>query len=119
MERILIVDDEAAALKILREFFEGEDYLVSTAGNGEEALEIMAEERPDILLLDLRMPRMGGREVIKKARDFNRDLFILVLTAIQDEKAIDEAKALGADGVVSKPINLVEVLDRIRLRQSR
>ncbi len=118
MERILILDDEAAACKVLKEFFEGESYTVFTSQNGENALKIVEKEKPGILLVDIRMPGMSGKEVVKKAREFDTDSLIIVLTAILDAGLKKELKSLGASEVLNKPINLMEVLKLVKQKLS-
>lgn len=105
--RILIVDDNAANLKLARVLLATEGYLVSTALNASEALEAIAAARPDLILMDLQLPGVDGLELTRqlKKRPDTRDIVIIALTAYA--MIGDEARAIGAgcDGYVTKPID--------------
>jgi DNA-binding response OmpR family regulator len=106
MARILIVDDEPDAVELLREFLTGKGYEVSTASDGEEALRKVKAERPHLILLDVRMPRMDGLEVLRQLRQFDQEVGVIVVTAVNEEETGRQALALGAFDYIVKPLNL-------------
>jgi two-component system alkaline phosphatase synthesis response regulator PhoP len=113
-EKILIVDDEEQIRELLREFLSGAGYEVALAANGEEALEVAQRERPDLILLDIRMPELDGVEtcVRLKTNDKTRSIPIIIATAFGDTLA--EALDAGADDFVNKPFQLEEIGLRIK-----
>lgn len=116
MARILITDDSAEIRHLVSAIFAEEGHKVSVAGGGAAALQAMEEELPDVLVLDLMMPRMDGYEVLEKIREAGAidDLKILVLTAKSQESDWVRGYKLGADFYVTKPFlpdELVEAVD--------
>jgi two-component system KDP operon response regulator KdpE len=116
---VLAVDDEPGILRLLKLELEDQGFHVATAGTGEEALGIAEEQRPDIILLDVMMPEMGGLEVMRRLRE-SSDAPIILVTA-RDTDA-DKVRGLekGADDYVAKPFSAEELGARIRavLRRS-
>jgi two-component system response regulator (stage 0 sporulation protein F) len=109
--RILIVDDEAPVLEVLSEYFATQGYAVDTASNGAEALAAAERLRPDLVLLDVRMPGMDGVEVLRKLRDLDRQLAVIMVTANEDVALARETLKIGAFDYVSKPFDF-RYLDR-------
>jgi two-component system KDP operon response regulator KdpE len=113
--RILVVDDEPDVVEALRIGFalQWRDIEVLGAGDGETALRLVEEERPDIVLLDVGLPDMDGYEVLRQVRAFS-DVAVVMLTARDD--AMDKVKGLelGADDYVTKPFNHLELSARVR-----
>lgn len=110
---ILVVDDEAPVLRTLKRNLSGYGYEVLTATDGVEALASVEENRPDLMLLDLNMPRLSGLEVCRRLRKWNQ-MPIIVLSARGDEQQKVEALDLGADDYLTKPFGMSELLARIR-----
>ena len=106
MARILIVDDEQGLIDFLAEEFKERGLDVDTALNGLEAVESVMAKSPDIVLLDVRMPGMDGIEALKKIKDINPALKVVMMTALQDEKIMEQARALGAIDYIKKPVSL-------------
>ncbi len=104
--KILIVDDNDLNLELATQLLE-DDYEVQTATNGQEALDVAAEFRPDLVLMDLSMPVMDGWEATTRLRGnpVHKDLKILALTAHAVQSEIERALACGCDGYVTKPID--------------
>lgn len=100
---VLLVDDEAHIRKfiglVLRQFSIPR---LLEASNGEEALEIYARERPDLVLLDVNMPKMGGLETLKQLRILNPDCVVVMLTSLATRQTIEEAAELGATNYIRK-----------------
>jgi two-component system, OmpR family, KDP operon response regulator KdpE len=113
--RILIVDDEKAIVRALQRSLVAQGYNVFTAPNGEKALEAIELHRPDLLLLDLGLPDMGGLEVCQRVRLQSLQLPIIVISVKEAERDKIAALDLGADDYVAKPFSLDEVLARIRV----
>ena len=114
VEKVLVVDDEAPIRGALREFLGGVGYEVVEASNGEEALVLAERERPDLILLDIRMPELDGVAACTrlKASDKTHSIPIIVATAYGD--ALAEALEAGADDFVNKPFQLEEIELRVR-----
>lgn len=114
MSKILIVDDEPDMVLGLRDNFELEGYEVVTARDGEEGLKKALREKPDLVLLDLMMPKMSGLDVCRELRRNNFQAPVLMLTARGQE--IDKVLGLevGADDYITKPFGLSELLARVR-----
>ena len=106
-ESILIIDDNAANLKLARVLLKGEGYDVRTAIDAENALEILGEFRPRLILTDLQMPGMDGFELTRrlKADPALRGVVVLALTAYAMKGDEEKARAAGCDGYVAKPID--------------
>lgn len=111
MARILVVDDEPDAVELLQEFLTSKGYEVLTASNGEEALRKVKEERPHLILLDVRMPGMSGLDVLRQVRQFDREIGVIMVTAVNEEETGRESLRLGAFDYIVKPLNL-EYLER-------
>jgi len=112
-KRILVVDDEEQVQRALRRNLAARDYDVAVASDGEEALDLAAEQEPDVVLLDLLMPRMDGLEFIRRFREWSRAP-IIILSAVGEEHSKVDALDLGADDYVTKPFGIEELLARIR-----
>jgi DNA-binding response OmpR family regulator len=112
--RILIIEDEPALLRGLKDNFETEGYEVRTAQNGERGLEALLHDPPDLLLLDLMLPKVNGYEICRAARARQLDLPIIMLTAKGQEDDIVRGLELGADDYVTKPFSIRELLARVK-----
>ena len=115
---ILVVDDEREIVRALRRVLNAHGYTVLSASSGEAALEIVAQHRPDLVLLDLLLPGMSGLEVCRRVRATS-NVPIIVLSVKDTERDKVEALDLGADDYVAKPFGLEEVLARVRVALRR
>jgi two-component system phosphate regulon response regulator PhoB len=121
--QVLLVEDEPAQREVLAYNLEAEGYGVRRAENGEEAMLLVAEAKPDLIILDWMMPLMSGLEVCRqiKTREETRDIPVIMLSARSEE--VDAVRGLetGADDYVIKPYALKELMARVRtqLRRSR
>lgn len=111
MLRLLVVDDEVDICDFVKNFFKERNFEVLVAYNGQEALEVLKSKKPEIILLDLRMPIMGGMETLKEIRKRSEDAKVIVITAVEDTKVAEEAKQHGAVDYITKPL-LLEQLER-------
>src|SRR5258705_2315250 len=109
---ILIIEDDPALLRGLKDNFESQGYRVSTAHDGQKGLDALLKEPPNLLLLDLMLPKVNGYEVCRIARAHQLDLPIIMLTAKGQEEDIIRGLELGADDYVTKPFSIRELLAR-------
>ncbi len=110
---ILVVDDKASVRKLVQEYLVEQGYRVVTADNGQNALHIARNEKPDLILLDIMMPEMDGFEFVRIFRK-EKDTPIILLTAKLEETDKVLGLELGADDYVTKPFGMRELLARIR-----
>lgn len=111
--RILVVDDEDALRTVLSSELEGEGYKVDTAGDGDEAIAIVQKKPFNLVLLDIKMPKVDGFEVLKFIKGKYPHVKVIMLTGFADLKNAIESKKLGAEDFVSKPYDLVDLLTTI------
>jgi DNA-binding response OmpR family regulator len=114
MSRILVVEDEPAILRGLADNLRFESYEVLTASDGQSGYAALKEHKPDLMILDLMLPKMSGYDVCRKARAEGIVTPILMLTARGEEADRVRGLDLGADDYVSKPFSLPELLARVR-----
>jgi two-component system alkaline phosphatase synthesis response regulator PhoP len=113
--RILIAEDTPQAAELLEAFLADTDYELRIAADGEQTLQQVASWQPDLILLDIMMPRISGFEVCKRLRasPATRDIAILMITALDQHSDIERAVEAGTDDFLSKPITKSELLRRI------
>ncbi len=105
MPRVLVVDDEPDAVELLQEFLTAKGYEVLAASNGEDALRKVKEDRPHMILLDVRMPKMNGLEVLKQVRQIDHEVGVIMVTAVNEEETGRQALKLGAFDYITKPLD--------------
>jgi DNA-binding response OmpR family regulator len=105
MFNILAVDDDHMICDVISDFLKGRGYGVRTAQTGEEALEMISKEKPDLVLLDMVMPGMGGEATLKGIKDIYLDLPVIMVTVMTDEKKALNLLAEGASDYITKPID--------------
>ena len=117
---MLVADDEARIRDIVRGYLEAEGFDVLSAGDGEEALRLARERKPDVVVLDVMMPGLDGVEVLRRLRS-ESDVYVIMLTARSDEVDKLVGLSVGADDYVTKPFSPRELVARIRagLRRTR
>jgi CheY-like chemotaxis protein len=111
--RILVVDDEEALRVVLSAELEGEGYQVTSAADGQDAINILTTKGFDLILLDIKMPNVDGFEVLKFIKDRWPKTKVVMLTGFADLKNAIESKKLGAEDFVSKPYDLVDLLTTV------
>lgn len=118
--RILVVEDDVTIRSGLRVTLELEGFVVEEASDGIEAMRILPDFSPDVVILDLMLPGKSGFDICRDIRSFKPDVFILMLTARTDEASKVAGLTLGADDYVTKPFSLAELIARVRtlLRRS-
>ena len=113
-EKILVVDDEQEIRNLLDHFLKDQGYEVVFASDGNQALKLAAEENPQVIILDIKMPGLDGLEVCKllKGKEQTRLIPIIVITGFEDNKM--EALNRGADDFVNKPFDMAEIAIRVK-----
>ena len=121
--KILVVEDEPSQREVLAYNLKAEGFLVISADNGEDALLLVEEEKPDLILLDWMMPNLSGIEVCRrlKARDKTRAIPIIMVSARSEEMDKVRGLEIGADDYLVKPYSVIELIARLRtqLRRTR
>ncbi|MBU4174810.1 MAG: response regulator transcription factor [Actinobacteria bacterium] len=112
-EKILVVDDEKKIVKMVKNTLENEGYVVLEASDGEAALELFREERPDLVVLDILMPRMDGFEFCRRVRETSRTPIVILSAKLEEDDKL-EGLGLGADDYMTKPFSPRELVARIR-----
>ena len=116
--RILVADDDAALLNTLLHILRAEGHEVVTLPSGEQLLERLERDQPDLLLLDIMMPKVDGLQLLELVRNDPRwhDLPVLMISSMPPEEATSRSLGLGADDFVSKPFRVKELMARIHAR---
>jgi DNA-binding response OmpR family regulator len=114
--RVLIADDHPQGVELLDAYLADTGFQVETAYDGEEALRKVQDWRPDLVLLDIMMPKISGFEVCKrlKADPATRGVAVLMITALDQPSDVERAVDAGTDDFLTKPINQIDLLHRIR-----
>ncbi len=113
--RILIADDNVQNVELLEAYLIDVDCEIAIAHDGQQTLEQVAQFRPDLILLDIMMPKLSGFEVCKHVKQdpATRNVMVLMVTALNEPGDIERAVAAGCDDFLSKPINKHELLKRV------
>ena len=112
MSKLLIVDDAVDVREFSKSFFKKRGIDIFIASGGKQALEIIVSEKPDLVLLDVRMEEMTGVEVLKLLRQTDQVTKIIMVSGVEDIDTINEAKSLNVVGYIHKPL-VLEELERI------
>jgi len=113
--KVLVVDDEADFRQLMMFWLQSKGYDVIVACDGKEAIKTIKAEEPDIVFMDLRMPVMDGVETIKKIRQFNKGLPVIMISAYVDDPKIQEANSCGTSGVFYKGKDFEEGLSLLEV----
>jgi len=108
-KKLLIVDDQAGIRILLTEVFGAEGYETFQAANGKDALAIVREHSPDLVLLDMKIPGMDGLEILKQIKEIDRDIKVIMMTAYGELDIIRQATELGALMNFTKPFDIDEL----------
>ncbi len=113
---VLIVDDNEHNLELIQAFLDELGGKIRLARDGAEAIAAVAAEQPDVILLDIMMPRMSGYQVCEKIKNnpATRDIPIIMVTALNEVGDVERALDAGADDFLTKPVNKLELLTRVR-----
>jgi len=113
---ILIADDNQQNRELIDAYLADEGYDIQISSDGQETLDRVAESHPDLILLDIMMPKLSGYEVCQQLRqsEETRDILILMVTALNEPGDIEKAVKAGCDDFLTKPVNRLELLTRVR-----
>ncbi len=111
---VLIVDDDKALLKVMKKFFEKRGFRVFGADNGEKALKIFTKEDIDLIISDLKMPKMNGDTLFAEVREKQPTIPFFLYTGYLEHTSIPILEKMGISGVLEKPLTLDEVLDAVK-----
>jgi len=109
LRKFLVVDDEAEICDFVKNFFEERNYKVFTALNGNEALSIVAKEKPPLVLLDIKMKMVDGLTVLRQIKELDSAIKVIMVSALDEKDKIEEAYRFGAIGYITKPLILDEL----------
>ncbi|MDA7980419.1 MAG: response regulator [Pirellulales bacterium] len=114
--KVLIADDNPTNVELLEAYLVGLDCEISIAEDGQQTLDMVAQDPPDVILLDIMMPRVNGFEVCKQLKrdPATSGILILMVTALGEEGDIERAVAAGTDDFLSKPIHKIELVKRVQ-----
>ncbi|MFA5060633.1 MAG: response regulator [Candidatus Omnitrophota bacterium] len=116
MLKLLIVDDEVDIREFAGNFFRKRQIDVFTASGGNEALRLIDQENPNLVLLDVRMEEMNGIDVLKTLRNRNNPVKVIMVTGVENTETIREANSLGVAGYIHKPL-VLEELEKVVLKE--
>jgi len=114
--KVLIADDNMANCELLDAYLADEDYDISMAHDGQETLDKVASLQPDLILLDIMMPKLSGYEVCQQLKQdaATKEILILMVTALNEDGDIEKGVAAGCDDFLSKPVNRLELKTRVK-----
>ena len=105
-KKILVVDDEKSIREMLMKFLAEKGYRACGAAGGDEALKVLKREKPDVVLLDIRMPGADGIETLKKIKRADKRVGVIMVTAVSEREVAEQCLELGAFDYITKPISL-------------
>lgn len=119
MKKILVIDDEPEILKTIRKYLELEGYKVLTAENGQNGIEIFQQQKPILIITDVKMPGMNGIDLLKKVKEIDSDTEVIVITGHGDLEISVDALRLDASDFISKPVDIEHLLLSVERALSR
>lgn len=114
MRTVLIVDDEPGIVEEVKAFFEDEGFRVYVADTGEDGIQFVEKIKPDLLLLDIKLPDISGLRVLETAKKLSPGTKTIVITGYVDQEIIDQAEKLGRDAFLQKPFNFEVLLQEVK-----
>jgi two-component system, OmpR family, response regulator len=115
-QKILIVEDSKNYMWTLSQTLEAAGFVIATAENGEEGIIAAQKEKPDLILLDITMPKMDGITTSKKLKELGVDVPIIFLTNLSDVKHISDAAETASDYIIKSEVSTEEVVNRVKAR---
>jgi DNA-binding NtrC family response regulator len=113
MHKLLIVDDEAGIVDEVKDYFAEEGFEVHTADSGKDGIVLVQSLKPDVLILDMKLPDISGLEVLKVSKEQSPKTKVIVVTGYVDQGMIDKAEQLGRDAFLQKPFDLTFLIDEV------
>jgi DNA-binding response OmpR family regulator len=114
--KVLVVDDEEEICELTRSFLRKKKYCTFGATSADEAIEVVKKEKPHLVLLDVRLGDASGIEVLQEIKDFDKNIKVIMVTALNDEESARQAESRGAEGYIVKPFT-ASYLDEIILKK--
>ena len=114
MKRVLIVDDSEFMRMVLKNILKEQGYQIIETSDGSEAIEQFKVEKPDLVLLDIIMPKKDGVAVLGSLKQINSGVNVIMITAVGQEQIVEECEKLGAKGYIVKPFDEKQVLDAVK-----
>ena len=112
--KILVVDDQLGVRRLLFETFREDQHEVEMASNGEEAVLLLKTFKPDLIMMDMKMPGMNGIETLRQIRSLDQRVGVIMMTAYGDAQNMEQAKDLGILHYLGKPFDLFDLRERVR-----
>ena len=112
--RILVVDDQLGVRKLLLEAFKDDGYDVELAASGQEAIEKVSKSRPEIILMDMKMPGMNGLDTLAEIEKIEKSIEVVIMTAYGELELVVEAKKMGIKEYITKPFDINELKDIVK-----
>ena len=116
MKKILIIDDDISVGEVLKDFLDELGYRTFYAADAKNGIIIAERERPDLILLDVLMPQIGGLEALKRIKEILPDVIVVVMSGLQDEQVAKQAIRRGAYDYITKPFDLIYVQSNLLAR---
>ncbi|MCO7125596.1 response regulator [Sporolactobacillus shoreicorticis] len=113
VNEIMVVDDQPGIRMLLQEVFKQTDYQIVTAANGEQALELLKKEDVRLVLLDMKIPKMNGLEILHKIKEIKPGIKVIIMTAYGENAMVQEALQSGAVAHFTKPFDLHELISAV------
>ena len=113
---VLVVEDDEKLNRMMKYLFMSKGYKVESAINGLDALDVLEKTKPDIIILDLMMPKMDGFELcerLKRDDSQYKDIPVIILTALKEDKNKDKLKSMGASDYIEKPFGPLDLIERV------
>jgi DNA-binding response OmpR family regulator len=111
--KVLVVDDEEMAVRMVEMQLRAENFDVLTCFDGREAVDIIKEQQPDLVISDIMMPFMSGLELLELIKSENKKIPVILISALDDVEVVQTAIGMGADDFIIKPVNMSELSLRI------
>jgi two-component system response regulator (stage 0 sporulation protein F) len=112
--RLLVVDDQKGIRRLLQELFQREGFEVEVAADGMEAIELVKSGVPDVILMDMKMPRMNGLEASETILKMNQDVAIIMMTAYGEIEMMKKAVEVGVKKYITKPFDIIVLRDMVK-----
>lgn len=113
-DRVLVVDDQYGIRILIKEILKKDGIETLLAANGTQALKLLVEKKPSLVLLDMRIPGMSGVEILKKIKEISPETAVMIMTAYGDDEMLAESRANGAAAYFPKPFDIGELLRTVR-----
>ncbi len=114
MKKILIVDDEVGIVQEIKEFLAEEGYEAHAADTAKTGIHLIEELKPDVVLIDVKLPDASGIEVLKACKEKSPKSKVIMITGYVDQNVMDEAESLGRDAFLQKPFDLIKIVEEIQ-----